>query len=276
MERILTNRPARLTFTHDYHELLRGDLRPGCEVLVRYDPKRIVPEGEPYKFGDPGAPIVAHASFHAGAAEVSKTVASAAGVVENPIVDATGQGSMLTATFDVPDDADEVIVWFSYAGPHGDMHYDSDKGNNFRFSFPSRELRVVAADVVTNGKTHESVFTVEIACHAHVDRVQVRARAVNHERSEKEIELTRSEAAGKGDPQGWPHWTLPKTPVPPGAIMEFKVYYWMRGVRYKDDNSGRYYLVPTPKSTVPPPPRELAAAAQRWSQPPSSGNGKTG
>jgi hypothetical protein len=169
--------------------------------------------------------------------------------------------------------AQVLIVWFSHASPDGSTHYDSDQGNNFRFSFPSRELRVVAADVVSNEQTHESVFTVEIACHPHVDRVLVRARAVNDEGFEKEIDLTRSDAAGKSDPQGWPRWTLPKTPVPPGAIIEFKVYYWMRSVRYKDDNSGRYYLVPTPKRTVPPPPRELAAAAQRWAQPPSSGTG---
>jgi hypothetical protein len=269
---MLTNRPARLTFTYDYHELLRGDLRPGCSVLVRYDPKRIVPEGEPYLFGDPNAPIVAHAAFHAGDAPVSKPVISEAGVIEQPIVDVTGQGSMLTATFDVPDDAAEMILWFSYASPASGMHYDSDEGQNFRFSFPSRELRVVAADVVTDEQAHESVFTVEIACNTLVDRVLVRIRAVNHEDFKQEIDLVRGEAAG--DPQGWPHWTLPRTVVPYGAIIEFKIYYWMWNVRYKDDNSGRYYLVPAPKRAVPPPPPELAAAAQRWGQPPASGSGR--
>lgn len=51
------------TYTNDFHKLLYGDLRPGAELVVRYDPKRIVPEGEPYRFGDPNSPIVAHAAF---------------------------------------------------------------------------------------------------------------------------------------------------------------------------------------------------------------------
>jgi hypothetical protein len=271
MERSLTNRPARVTFTYDYHELLRGDLRPGCAVLVRYDPKRIVPDGEPYRFGDPNAPIVAHASFRDGEPPVSKTLISEAGVLEHPIVDVTGQGSMLTARFDVPENADEVILWFSYASPQGGMHYDSDGGRNFRFSFPSRELRVVAADVVTNQQAHESTFSVEVACTTKTERVLVRARAVTHEEFKRELELTRTDS-GSDDPQGWPHWTLPPTPVPFQAIIEFKVYYWMRTVRYKDDNSGRYYLVPAPatRHVLPPPPKELAAAAQRWGEPPTS------
>ena len=271
MERIFTNRPARLTFTSDFHELLRGDLRPGCDLLLRYDPKRIVPEGEPYVFGDPNAPIVAHASFHEGEPPVSKPVVSESGVIEDPIVDVTGQGSMLTASFNIPENADEVILWFSYASLQGGMHYDSDGGRNFRFSFPSRELRVVAADVVTNQQTHESAFSVDVACSAEVQRVLVRVRAVKNDDFKKELELTGTETTGD-DPQGWPHWKLGPTPVPFLAVIEFKVYYWMRNVRYKDDNSGRYYLVPVPTKghVPPPPPKELAAAAQKWGKPPTT------
>lgn len=270
MKRTQTNRPARLTFTYDHHELLRGDLRPGSEVSIRYDPKRIVPDGEPYVFGDPGTPITAHVAFHAGEAPVTQPVISEAGVVAEPIVDATGEGSMLTCTFKVPDDAAEMIVWFEYAGHGGAVHYDSDNGSNFRFSFVSRELRIVAADVVPGSLANQSVFTLEVACNTLVERVLVRARGVNHPEINQEIELTRTGAVSS-DPQGWPHWTLPMTAVPLGTIIQFKLHYWMWNVRYKDDNGGLYYLVPAPRENVPPPPPELAAAAQRWGQPPSSG-----
>ena len=39
-------KPAQITFTADFHELLEGDLRPGEPVTLRYDPRRIVPAGD--------------------------------------------------------------------------------------------------------------------------------------------------------------------------------------------------------------------------------------
>ena len=38
--------PPQITFTSDFHELMRGDLRPGTDMRLRYDPARIVPPGE--------------------------------------------------------------------------------------------------------------------------------------------------------------------------------------------------------------------------------------
>ena len=50
-----TYRPyaPRISFTNDFHELLRGDLAPGSVVTLRYDPLRIVPADDDYVFGDP-------------------------------------------------------------------------------------------------------------------------------------------------------------------------------------------------------------------------------
>ncbi len=45
IERLGAGKPAEITFTCDFHELVGGDLRPGASVLLRYDPLRIVPPG---------------------------------------------------------------------------------------------------------------------------------------------------------------------------------------------------------------------------------------
>ena len=45
IERLWLGKPAEISFTCDFHELVAGDLRPGAALLLRYDPHRIVPAG---------------------------------------------------------------------------------------------------------------------------------------------------------------------------------------------------------------------------------------
>ena len=55
IERARAGKPAEITFTCDFHELVGGDLRPGGSVLLRYDPLRIVPAGRALSLRRPGA-----------------------------------------------------------------------------------------------------------------------------------------------------------------------------------------------------------------------------
>ena len=66
MKRPWAGKPAEITFTCDFHELVAGDLRPGGPLLLRYDPHRIVTSEEPYRFGDPDRPVTGHLLFHEG------------------------------------------------------------------------------------------------------------------------------------------------------------------------------------------------------------------
>jgi hypothetical protein len=261
-ERTYAARAPRITFTLDFHELLRGDLAPGSTVTLRYDPLRIVPPGDGYVFGDPNRPIVAHAIFKPGELPVSRTLQSPSGMLENPDVDATGNGNMLVTDIAVPQDAREAQLWFTYTSPQAGPRYDSDDGCNFHFGFPRRQIRVISADVSDDAQAQRGAYSLRVAAVAEVERLVVRLRLVNDPQFEKtEIDLQRATAADAG----WPVWALGGVAVPRGAIVQYKLYYWIDGIRYKEDNDGLYYLAPQPKEPpAPPPPPEIAAAARRW------------
>jgi Family of unknown function (DUF6209) len=263
MHRINRNQPPRLTFTRDFHELLRGRLEPGQAVTIRYDPARIVPPDDPYTFGDPARPIRVHATFAAAAAPaVEQTLVSLTGPLPEPIVDVTGQGSMLVATLQCPADAQEVILWFSFRGSDGRVRYDSEFGRNFRFPFLDREFHVVEADVAAGR------FTLEAATVPGASEVTVYYRVAPTQHA-KPVEVSLRRRA-QPDPDGWIHWVLdPPADVGAGSAVTFKCYYNVRRTWYKDDNDGVYYTVPRPAGhdEGPAPPRELAEASRAWAQP---------
>ena len=250
---------AQITFTRDFHELVTGDLRPGHPVVLSYDPFRIVPAGEPYILGDPQWPVYASVQFRDGEPATIVTLESPGGMVKHPDEDVTGQGSMLQAQLMVPDTADLVIVWFSYLTRSGATVYDNDYGKNYYFGFPSLDIAVSDATVDSHG------FAVRVAAAARVEAVLVRYRIVRHPKAERtEVKL---EKTGQSDSQGWPIWSVTGVSLPSGSVVRFKVFYWIGGRRFKDDNSGFYYLAPQPKpEKVPPPPPGLAEAAKAWSR----------
>lgn len=251
-------KPAQITFTADFHELLDGDLRPGEPVTLRYDPRRIVPAGDPYIFGSPKYVINAFAQFR-GEGPVSREIlTSPAGIVAEPKYDISGRGSMLAATITVPDDAQRVIIWFSYLAASGELLFDNDDGKNFCLRFPSIDVSVVEATVVNDASKRTSEFAVSVAAIDAVEAVSVRFRiAGNTEFGHHEVSLRNTEKR--------PIWSASGVAVPYQSSVQFKIYYWLRGTRYKDDNSSRYYLAPEPPAeTVPPPPKELGEAALAW------------
>lgn len=255
---------AQITFTRNFHELVTGDLRPGHSVVLSYDPDRIVPPQEQYVFGDPTRPIVAHVQFHRGDPPMNLVLASPGGLIANPDKDVTGQGSMLKTRFMIPSDADWLIAWFSYLSLSGATLYDSDYGENFIFSFPCRDVAVLSADLVSDPQTPYSGLAIQIATAPGIEAVSARFRSLGTPTApSQEVSLERT---GRTDAHhGWPVWSIAGVPVPYRSVVRFKVYYWIRGHRFKDDNTGNYYFAPQPPpDKVPPPPQELARAALAW------------
>ena len=248
----------QVSFTSDFHELLEGDLRPGVTLKLRYDPDRLSPPPG-YAFADPSWPVFAHAQF------LENGVIAARALTANPTTvpdrDAMGQGSMLTGTVEVPTDAQFVELWFCGDMPDG-IHWDSDYGKNFWFRFPYADLEVTAAVVQ---RATSAQFRVEVTSISDVQRVTVRyydmAGGANPVRREESL------ARGSLTPAGRRLWGYEK-PVAASALIRFKLYYWILDRRFKDDNSGYYYVADRPDlgERVPPPPAALLEAARDWEQ----------
>jgi hypothetical protein len=256
--------PAQITFTSDFHELVTGDLRPGHPVVLSYDPFRIVPKGDPYVFGDPARPVIGSVQFRNGEAPLTLALHSPGGIIHHPDRDRSGQGSMLTARFIVPADADRISVWFSFVSASGEVVYDSDYGANFNFSFAGRDVAVLSATVDRATAPGPSSFSIRVATAGEIEAVSVGYhRAGDLAGRGGEVRLAKK--TDEMDPQGRSIWSITGVAVPNSAVLRFKVYYWIRGRRFKDDNSGHYYLAPQPKPEhIPPPPPELAKAARAW------------
>jgi hypothetical protein len=260
IRRAFSGLPPRITFTRDYHELVRGDLRPGTKMRLRYDPARIVPGGESYVFGDPAHRIEAHMMFPPNQDVVTLPLHSRTGMMTDPTADVTGAGNMLTATAHVPEHAAAIVMWFTHNGLYGPTHYDSDDGRNLHFGFNSQQIRPMAA-TVGPGPSAADLFTVKVAVVPAVLRVVVHMRIVEETKS-TDHEL---KATGEHENDGWPVWALEPVPIPKGAVVRFKLYYWLGTVRYKDDNDGLYYLIfQSEPEKVPTPPPALAEAAKAW------------
>lgn len=257
-ERTLGTLPASLTFTSDFHELLRGNLAPGKTLRLRYDPLRIAPPGEDYVFGDPARPIFVHARFGNGPS-ICQELQSAVGMLPDRQADITGYGNMLTATLTLPPDALYLEIWFSFEGQAGTL-WDSDFGRNFQFGFAREQIAVKTADVVMTAGVGR--LQLDVTALTQVAHVSARVHAAMHGAFPS---FTVDLHADDTSTDGWRTWHTDDVAIPGGQIVRFKLYYWIGRRRYKDDNDGLYYLTPFPvKNVIPPPPLELAACSLKW------------
>ena len=239
-----SGKQAGITFTLDFHELVSGDLLPGARCGIRYDPLRLVPRDNGYVHGDPERPVTMHFRFTENGPIHDQVLLSPIGMVRDAVVDITGQGSMLHAEIFIPDAARELIVWFSYTDGHGEVHYDSDYGKNYRFRFVKLDIDVLQAVVTSDPQTPYSGFGVEVATAPSVTQVFVRFIAIDAPSFPKStVPLTRTGAT----PEGRSLWSAFGIAVPYRATIRFKIFYVIGGVRYKDDNGGKYYIAPFPQ-----------------------------
>ena len=252
---------SQITFTSDFHELVTGNLKPGSTVRLSYDPQRIVPTGDPYVFGDPQRPVTVHVRFGPASPTVISELTSP-GIAANPDRDATGQGSMLKTNIEIPPDRQMLSLWFSFVDSKGAVVYDSDFGVNFNFRFPENDLQIISTNVVADPAEQVGRFSLQLSTTPEVDATSVRFCPVGRPRTDgQELPLRQIDGGSENRKQ----WMLEGVVVPLEKVISFKVFYWIGGVRFKDDNTGHYYLSPPrPAERIPPPPPELSRPALPW------------
>lgn len=227
----------QITFTSDFHELVQGDLVPGPCVL-RYDPLRLVTIGDA---ATENHHIRAYVRFHPVGVEWQGTMELPEGLPLADLADATGQGFMLTTTFDIPEGCDELEVWFSCTHDDGQTHWDSDHGKNHWLRFGLADLALKSAKVKAAKKktAAQDALEFEFATKAEVASVNVRWRLTNRPQAPRVVTplVSASTATGKT-------WSAPEggIPVPKGAVVAFDVVYRIDGRDFTDDNQGRWYI----------------------------------
>jgi hypothetical protein len=257
MLRRFQGRPAQLSFTSDFHELLEGDLQPGSSLTLRYDPDRLSPPPS-YTFGDPRWPVVAFLRFFEHGPMTSLSLVGS--VTHLPDRDPTGQGSMLTGVAALPAHAQFVEVWFQ--GGTNDIHWDSDYGSNFWFRFPYQDLSTIVA-TVSIADDQNARFQLSVSSIAAVHAMHVRFYDAANSVPVKQEEALRSGLLVSSTAE---HAWRFECAVTPTAHIRFKLYYWIGDKRFKDDNSGQYYIAERPEAQekIPPPPPGLISAAREW------------
>jgi hypothetical protein len=237
----------QITFTLDHHELVTGNLLPGCPCVLRYDPLRLLsPEDPDHLQAVSTMPVTAYVRFSPLGPIYSFDLQSRTGRLRHPDVDITGQGTMQTGQFDIPTDAEEVIVWFSVRMPDGSIQWDSAYGANFHFRFTSRDLAVLRTTVTNDQQIPYSRFAVEVAADPAITSITARYRVVNDRTGDSRRSEVPLSPTGAADEQGRKIWSVSGIAVPHRAVVAFDLVYVAGGHRFTDDNEGRYFLAPMP------------------------------
>jgi uncharacterized protein DUF6209 len=236
---------ANLLFTRDFHELRRGRLEQGGNCTIFYDPARIVPEGDAYLFGDPARPIVAHLRFTDGGPVMDLALQSRVGLLSYVPKTFKADGPMLTATFPVPDNAQWIMVWFTYQSTDGTTLYDSAYGRNHVLRFYD-EIQLLNADIAVDPNAPTATFTCRVEATTGVETVIVRYHITNQPQVIGQAELKEVERAmkpiGTDTSDGSRVWELAGEPVPTGAVLAFDLIYYIDGERHKENNQGQYFI----------------------------------
>ena len=228
----------QITFTSDFHELVQGDLFAGPCVL-RYDPLRLVELGDA---ADESHRIRACVRCHPMNTEWQGLLELPSGQPLAELADSTGQGLMLSTTFEIPPGCDELEVWFSCTHADGTTHWDSDFGKNhwLRFGLADLTIKLAKVAVASHKNSPQDAFEFECATVVKVDDVKLRWRLPSNASFPRQVTplaCTSSEATGK-------IWKTPSggLPIPRGATVSYDILYRVGGREFKDDNQGRWYI----------------------------------
>lgn len=228
----------QITFTSDFHELVTGDLVPGPCVL-RYDPLRLVELGDTE---DEAHQIRAHVRFHPGGAEWQGKLELPAGVPLADLADPTGDGYMLSTTFELPEGCEELEIWFSCTHKDGSVHWDSDYGKNHWLRFNLADLKIGKAKIEakTRDRQPQDTLVLEVAAKPAIDAISVRWRATSIPHFQRQVADLVAGEQGKAGRK----WTTRGAgiPVPKGATVVFDLVYKSGERTYTDDNQGRWYV----------------------------------
>jgi hypothetical protein len=234
----------QLVFKRNFHESGSGWFLPGHPLTISYDPARIVPPGDDYRFGDPSRPIVAHVRFHEGGPVFDVPLTSWSGtpdyVSTNP-----ERAPKLKGQIEIPKDADWVEVWVTYQRPDGAVLYDSSFGRNFRFRFYHRELEVLQSDVLHDPGAPLGKLVVRVATTPNVERVMLRYRVLTDPLPPQPTNVNLQKTATP-DTQGRTVWETRDVAVPPDRVVAYDFVYFVDGRPFKDNNQGQSFLAVDP------------------------------
>jgi len=117
----------------------RGNIRPGGQLRVEYDPARFQPSTQTVVTG---RELVCHVQFDPGshhhAVVASELAMSAAPAVFRHV----------PFTVSIPNDATNLEIWFESRGPDGTVAWDSRYGQNYAFAVVGEGLPVPKRSVV--------------------------------------------------------------------------------------------------------------------------------
>jgi hypothetical protein len=235
-----------LIFTRDFREYIRGRFRPGLTATIRYDPYRVVPPRQAYRFGDPDHAVVAHLQCSQGGPILDVTLGSPAGIPDwVPSAD-FDRALMLRGEVVIPVDAAWVTVWFTYKSAGGQVFYDSNFGKNFRLRFYRDELEILQTDVLDDLGQSQGRFVCRVAANACVQRVIARYRVVNRQAAAAETSVDLRQT-GESDEHGHPIWATEDVLVPKDGVIAYDLVYFADDRAFKDNNQGNYFLAYDPR-----------------------------
>ena len=228
---------SHLIFTLDFHEIVRGQLKPNNDCLISYDPLRIAAAIPNYVHGSPDFEFTAHISFLPGGKQLDLKLFSEVGWVKNNVIENDGTGSMLTGTFTLPSPIEEVVIWFSMKSDDGLVYYDSKLGKNFHFRIESQDIQITSAVVSKDKAAGVGWFKITASSAPVVDSLIIRYRITNSKEPFYETPVT---LTGKVKDEG-KQWDSGSVEVPYGAVVVYDLLYFIGDKRFKAENNGRYY-----------------------------------
>jgi hypothetical protein len=235
--------------TNEFREGVTGWFRPGHPLTMSYDPSRIVPPGDDYRFGDPARPIVAHVQFREGGPVAEIRLESWIGTPTFTASTSAVRAPKLQGQMVIPVDANWVTVWVTYLRPDGTTLYDSSFGRNFRFRFYHDELAVLQSDVVREPGSPDSRLAVRVATDPVVERVIVRYRVLTDPLPPTPISVD-LRRTGEEDTEGRTIWEAPHAVVPADRVTAFDFVYFADDRPFKDNNQGQFFLAVDPSKRL--------------------------
>jgi hypothetical protein len=188
--------------------------------------------------------IIAFWQFAPDGAVESRPLSMPAGPPPVRYSDDPVEATLMRTSIDIPDDAEELIMWFLNTGRSGMQYWDSDYGRNFVFRFTSIDIQGEEANVTSDPATPYSGFNVSVSALPVIAGVSVKFDVVSNPPDQPfggTVPLTTGTLAN-----GRRQWSAHGIAVPYEARVRFSFLYTVEGRTFVDDNDGTYFWAPKP------------------------------
>lgn len=220
---------TQIVFTKDWQENVVGELKPGTSFEVVYDNSRLPEIRDTYN-GLPAWSILGY----------FKTISGTTENYYDKALETPGQGEIMRQTYDIPEDADEISMWFVNTGRSGRVEYDSNYSQDYHFRFPSKDIFVSRATVATSWPTPYSGLNIEIETSQAVEKAKALCKitAPDGDIICQDYDFKFYEA--KDNRKIY----ILETCIVYNATVSFDIAYWVNGREFIDNNGGRHYVTP--------------------------------